>query len=142
MTLKNTDNADITIINEQTLGDDFDTIETRVSGKFYQKDDKFYLLYSDKESSTTIKIEGQTVSVRRRGAYESHMVYDKQREHEFVYSTPYGKMAMTVVTRDLEINLGENGGYINLRYELLMGGEPCRNNMKITVGLREKGTKK
>lgn len=142
MILKNTDNADITIINEQTMGEDFDAIETHARGKFYQKDGKFYLLYSDKEASTVIKAENQTVSVRRRGAYESNMVYDKRRNHEFVYSTLYGKMAMTVVTRELEINLGENGGDIILDYELLMGSGVCRNNMKITVDLREKGTTK
>lgn len=142
MTLKNTDNADIIIINEQNLGEDFDTVETHTRGKFYRKDGRFYLLYSDKETSTVIKAESQTVSVRRRGTYESNIVYDKRKSHEFVYSTPYGKMAMTVVTRELEINLGENGGDIRLGYELLMGGEPCRNNMKITVDLREKGTTK
>lgn len=141
MTSKNTDNAHIIIQNKQTVDGRTDMLNTEADGRFYYKNGKYYIMYRQCEDnvcvSTMIKAEPKSVVVKRSGAYESRMIYDKQGEQSFLYTTPYGQMPITLVTRDLKIQLGDNGGTIKLWYELWIGKETYHNQMNIMVISKE-----
>lgn len=134
----------IIVENRQTIGDHTDFLRTEAQGSFYRKDGKFYILYREEQdgvsTATMIKADGARVTVRRSGAYESRMEYETGREYPFAYATPYGQMRLTLVTKDLEITLGENGGSIRLQYELWIGDEAYDNQM--TVKVTPKGERK
>lgn len=144
MTLNNTDNAVIIVENRQTIGEHTDFLRTEAKGSFYRKDGKFYILYREQQeganTATMIKADGARVTVKRSGAYESRMEYEEGREYPFAYATPYGQMRLTLVTKELEIALGEKGGSIRLQYELRIGDEAYHNQM--TVKVTPKGERK
>lgn len=141
MTLNNIDNADIRVINRQSDGQDTDEVELVTSGRFYRNNGKFYIMYREQDeqavTSTMIKVDGDTVSVKREGAYSSHMVYKKQTEHSFLYTMPYGALPMKLRTNDVGVRLKENGGKVILDYILYINEQPYQNHMTVTIQMKD-----
>jgi uncharacterized beta-barrel protein YwiB (DUF1934 family) len=134
LTLKNTDNAVIEIINHQTDSGSSDTIETRYSGRFYENNGKFYIMYNESENvSCMIRTSGNTVTIKRSGEASSVMVCESGMEHSFLYKMPYGAMEMRIRTDSVKLSLNSRGGSIGLSYELYVNGGSIKNNMNIRV---------
>lgn len=140
MTLKNTDNAyRIIVKNKQTIDTETDTIEELAYGSYDEKNGKQYIRYkteTDEENgsiSSIIILDGDSLTIKRRGNVNSSMVYRAGKKHAFPYETPYGIIDMEIETDRLISVVDENGGTIELVYTLTVQGEKYYNDMKITL---------
>ncbi|WP_425446247.1 DUF1934 domain-containing protein [Dethiothermospora halolimnae] len=130
------------ILGEQKHTDgEKNDIELTTLGKFYKKNDIYYIVYDESElsgmegSTTTLKIEGSKISMKRFGNNNSKLTFEQGKKHRTSYQTPYGNMLMEVVTRTVDLDISDKGkGNINLDYRLSIGGEvESRNRLSIKI---------
>lgn len=140
LTLKNTkENAIINVCAKHFQNGDSDNVELITSGSFYQKGNKFYIIYNENEEmgmadcSVTIVVDGETVIMRRHGGYELKLTYREGESESVVYYMPFGEINMTQTTKKVEHNLDDSGGSMRIVYELSIGGDVQLNKLSITV---------
>ncbi len=130
-------NSIITVKSRQELDGDTDEIEVISEGNFYFQNGKYFIMYKEDESMgksfSLVKVDGKTVTIKRKGAYNSDFVCTENKKYSFVYHMPYGDMAMEIDTKKVDVSLGENGGSVDLCYTLETGGNVQTNNVSITV---------
>lgn len=112
-----------------------DIIELLTEGKFYKKRDIYYIVYEETEISgmegttTTLKIEGDKVSMKRFGSNTSDMVFEKGKRFNTYYMTPYGNLDMEILTNKMEIDISDTGkGNIELGYRVNISNSIESNN--------------
>ena len=144
MTLKNTENnVIINIKNLQSDNESTEKTELITEGKFYKKDDRFYIFYSEEESEETsactvmIVASENDVTMSRKGDFSSKMHYVKGKTEQITYHTPYGNMSMVLKTSDIKNRLTDCGGELKLLYMLSVNGEIINNDLTITVKKRK-----
>lgn len=140
MTLKNidTNNALITIRNNQTYDGKSECLEITTEGRFTLKNGTYFLLYREYtemgESSVVLRAFDDSVSMRRKGVSNARMDYKKGLHQEVLYNVPYGDLIIDLETESVEIDLNErNGGTIKITYSLGINGELYYNDMEIGI---------
>ncbi len=132
----------ITVTGMHRLPDmDEDYIELMTDGLYCRdKTGKITLSYMESEmtgfegTQTTFYVDESSVVMERSGAVSSRMIFEEGRKHHFVYDTPYGAMTMGVETRNIENNLGDNGGLLLIDYAIDMNNSALsQNSFKISV---------
>lgn len=116
-------------------------IELMTEGKFYKKNDSYYIIYDETEISgmegatTTLKIQGEKVYMKRFGSSASSLVFEKGKKHRTEYFTQYGEMSIEVVTNKMDIDISDLGkGKINLAYRLNISDTlESRNDLSIDI---------
>lgn len=117
----------ISIKGTESLVDDSDSdnIELVTEGKYYKKGDKHYLSYLESGeltgfdgTQTTVKIDGNTVSLTRFGEINSHMVFKEGERHLGHYETPYGSFTVGITSDSVNVDIGETCGNIRIKYML------------------------
>lgn len=115
-------------------------IELTTIGKYFVKNQVHYILYEDTEltgmhrTTTSVKAERDKVILNRMGETEHRQVFEKGILNESYYVTAFSKMLMGVIPSRVEVNLTDDGGSINLEYELEIGREKISDNkLLITV---------
>lgn len=133
MTSKNTNEFKISVANAQTIDGNTDMITETARGSFRMQNGKCYISYKSGGSSNLLKVEGDTVTLRRTGEYGSDIQYKPGKHSEISYRTPYGVIKMGLFTRFTEHKLSDDGGTIRLGYVLQTNGDELYNDMKITI---------
>lgn len=131
--MKNTNEFKISVANSQTIDGHTDEILEAARGSFRMRNGKGYIVYKSGGSSNMIRIDGDTVTLRRTGEYGSEMQYKPGKRSEISYRTPYGMIRMGLFTRFTEHRLSDNGGTIRLGYVLETNGDKIYNDMIITI---------
>ncbi len=115
----------ISILGEQTLDGETDKIEVLTSGNFMKRKDHFYIGYKeyDEDDPETcydnlIKVEGDVVSINRKGPTRSQLMLEKGKRHQCIYRTVAGDLNIGVFTRTLNNDLHERGGSLEVSYTL------------------------
>ena len=115
----------ISIRGEQKLDGDTDQIEVLTAGNFMKRKDHFYIGYKeyDEDNPETyydnlIKVEGDTVTINRKGPMRSQLMLQRGRRHQCVYQTVAGDLNIGVFTKTLENRLHEKGGELEVSYTL------------------------
>ena len=133
--MNNTDNAyRIIVSNKQTIDTETDTIEEIAYGSYDEKNGKQYIRYkteTDEQNGTIssiIILDGDSLTIKRRGHTNSSMVYRAGKKHAFPYETPYGIIDMEIETDKLISTVDENGGTIELVYTLTVQDEKYYND--------------
>ncbi len=100
-------------------------IELITEGKFYTKNGSHYLVYDETEisgmegSTTTLKIQGHKISMKRFGSNSSSLIFEEGKKHRTEYLTAYGDMSIEVLTDNVDVSISEVGkGNIDLSYKL------------------------
>lgn len=136
------DNAIISIKTLQNIEgeDDVNEIELQTKGKFAEKNGKFYIIYEESEltgfedTTTTIKVSDDSVSMTRSGKYNSKMVFRRGEKRLCNYSTPYGVIPMGVNPIRLESKLSNEGGKVAIEYIIdIDNREYLKNRLNLTV---------
>lgn len=136
------ENAMISLKTLQTgpESDDVNEIELKTVGRFAEKDGKFYIIYEESEltgfedSTTTIKVSGDSVSMTRKGKYNSRMLFKKGEKCLCNYATPYGVIPVGVNPTLLESKLDTNGGKVKIEYILDIDNcDYLKNSLNLTV---------
>ena len=101
-----------------------DSIELVTRGNLGRRDGILTLSYEESELTglegtlTTIQVEPECVTMMRTGQVNTQMVFQEGRRHLSMYNTPYGAMTIGVNTRHLFAELGEDGGEIEIDYNI------------------------
>jgi uncharacterized beta-barrel protein YwiB (DUF1934 family) len=129
----------ITTTQTNELGEK-DSIHFQTTGNIYIKDNSTYLLYDESAlsgmegSTTSLKIEPNKVTLSRMGTSQLKHTFVEGVYDNGAYVTPYGTMITKVLPSKVFVDLTENGGSINLEYELFVGKEKIGvNELLITV---------
>ena len=107
-----------------------DFLDLLTSGKHYNKDGVVYLIYEETELSgipgcvTSLKLDGETLSMRRYGIAAQELRFQKGQKWLGLYETPLGTMDMEIYTNDLVADLKHEGasGTITVDYNLNLKG--------------------
>lgn len=78
-----------------------------------------------------ILVRGDRVTVSRRGAIRSTLVFEQGKTYGSIYEIPPYKFDMSVTTKRLKHKLDTTGGVIDILYEMKLGGASKRARMKI-----------
>ncbi|MGH4051901.1 MAG: DUF1934 domain-containing protein [Clostridium sp.] len=123
-------NAIISVVSRQLDSeDDGDEIEVVTPGEFYKKDNSYYAVYEETEISgmkgttTTLKIDEEKFTLIRTGTTNTQMNFKKHIRDLTLYSTPHGALDLTVDTRELKMNIDNNGGEVFIDYDMIIGNQ-------------------
>lgn len=101
-----------------------DRIELVTQGSLRRVKGILTLCYAESEltglegTTTTIQVEPERVTMLRTGQVNTQMVFQEGRRHLAMYNTPYGAMAVGVSTRHLYAEMGDEGGDIEIDYNI------------------------
>lgn len=70
-----------------------------------------------------ICVENETVTMNRGGSYSTQMVFRLGCRYEGQYHTPYGDMDLALFCTRLGYDLGDDGGALELSYQLDINGK-------------------
>ena len=133
-------NALITLVGRQSIDGENDQYELTTLGKYTKKDDKYYISYEGSEltgyenTTTTLKVKGDCVSMIRFGANATQMVFEKEKRYRGHYDTPFGSLSVGVTTNKLKVDIDENGGEIDLDYMVELNNNlPVHNGLHLTI---------
>lgn len=119
-----------------------ETIELMTEGEIYHKNNSHYIVYKESEVSgmegttTTLKIDGDQVSIIRLGTNNSHMVFQRGKRKRDHYTTPYGDLLISMLTKDVSIQYNEEGepSLISLDYILdIQGMQGSENTLEVEI---------
>jgi len=123
-------NALISVVSKQSDGEDNgEAIEVVTPGKFYKEDDCYYAVYEETEISgmkgttTTLKIDEEKFTLVRTGTTNTEMNFKKYERDLTLYSTPHGALDLTVDTKELKMNVDDNGGDVFIDYDMIVGNQ-------------------
>lgn len=124
-------NVMIKIKGKQTNSEgEENVIELFTEGKLYTKNGSYYLVYDETEisgmegSTTTLKIQGKKVSMKRFGNNSSNLIFEMGQRHKAEYMTAYGDMTLEVITDRVDVDISESGkGKINLFYKINLAND-------------------
>lgn len=109
-------------IDREGGGDEPIELETR--GKFGEVNGKYYLIYKESEltgfadTTTTIKIFEDSVKVKRKGRFNMELQYKKGEQNLCLYPTPYGEIAASIKTLDVDYDINDKNGWLKVDYTL------------------------
>lgn len=111
------------------LPNEMDEMEEVVSrGKYNVAGKKEYIRYEEmldgRKCSNVIKIDGDVVTVTKKGATTMNMLFKKNERTVTTYSTEYGAMNLGILTKRLDILRDEDIIKIGLGYSIEVNGEP------------------
>ena len=113
----------ITVDSKQEHPDkDADIYNFVTEGSFYKEEDNYYISYDESNltgmegTTTTFKIEPNSVTLIRFGSVSSLMVFEKGRRHVSEYNTEHGTFEIGIMAQNLSVDLDDLGGHINVEY--------------------------
>lgn len=83
--------------------------------------------------SCDIVITDEQIVVRRTGSIISTLVFNEKEPYQTIYELPPYKFDMTVNTKKIRNSITQNGGNVEIIYEMNVGGAKKRTSMKINA---------
>jgi len=120
------------------------TIELITEGTFYKKGNFYYITYDESEitglegTTTTLKVSKDKVTLIRFGKNNVRFIFEENKKHRSNYATPFGDFEMDVTSKEINVNLTDNGGELYINYRLDMEGEFLSQN-QIHISVKEAG---
>ncbi len=127
--------------SEEVIGGEGENVELVTSGKYYKKGDKYYVTYQETEvtgfddhTTTTLKIDGDTVAMTRFGQVNTHMVFKRGEKHMGHYETPFGSFTVGIISDDVQVDVSDNGGDISIDYLLeIDNSTKAKHNLRLNI---------
>lgn len=112
---------------------------TEHSAKMTVRNSDIFLSYEEESEGgkilSDIRVSESGVTVSRRGAIESVLLFADDEEFSTVYSVPPYKFDMRVKTLRLRTSLCESGGEVDILYTMSVGGADKKCRMRISVSV-------
>ncbi len=128
--------------HQKDLSGSMEKISHVTEGQYYFRNNKHYIKYNDdsvdKENvlRTTIKTDGQSLNIFRRGALDTDMTFVMGKTTHTMYRTPYSAMELEICTKDLSICMNEACGEVDLLYDMAVNGSVV-GEYKLHLEIRE-----
>jgi len=110
------------------------------TGKFSVDEKEIKLIYNEsemigaKDVTSEITIEGDTVTLARRGGMESRLTIEKGRRHSCLYNTPEGDFVIGIYGESLLTEFTQNSAKIYMSYTIdVYSGLLSKNIMEIKI---------
>lgn len=106
-----------------------EVIEVVMPGKFHLGESEFKAVYEESEISgmdgttTTLVIKDEALILEREGSTTTRMEFKKGEEVVSLYNTPYGMMNINIYTKELDIDMDDDGGVVYTKYILGLEGQ-------------------
>lgn len=130
---------------QKFIGEEKQTIQIVTDGTMRMDGDTTYISYEESEISgmegttTTFVVKKDHVVLRRSGAVESKMVFEKGKKDVSLYNVGFGAMTIGVQARRLKNELGPDGGRLEISYGIEIG-EQLKGLNSFIVNVRRPGT--
>lgn len=113
-------------------------------GTLTKEKDGYILKYEESEitglegTTTTLKVEKNSVTLIRHGNVDSMMLFEVGKTHLTDYDTQYGSVILGITAKNVDVDFCESGGNIKvdyiLEYNRSYGG---RNSLNVSVSERK-----
>ncbi|MCL2162795.1 MAG: DUF1934 domain-containing protein [Oscillospiraceae bacterium] len=140
-------NVIISVRGTQTVGGNSSGVmELMTEGMFYRKDNSYYLAYNESgqygfdDANTMIEISDGTLKFIRFGMINAQFIFQQGKKYISHYDTPHGSFTFCVFTNNINIDVDDNGGVINIDYMLELENGPSALN-DFYVRISEPGKK-
>lgn len=133
----------ISITGTQISGGDQEEVEMLTTGDYFFKNGKHYILYEEIEEDSrqitknTIKIDGDSMDIMKKGNINTHMVFQKDKKNLSCYMIPFGELTVGIHTSEVHVEKEEDTLTANIRYALDINYEHV-SNLSITVEVRSR----
>ena len=107
---------------QKFIGEEKQTVQIVTDGTMKTEGDTVYLSYEESEmtgmegTTTTFAVKPDQVVLRRTGAVESEMVFEKGKKNVSLYNMGFGAMTIGIKARRLKNELGPEGGRLEISY--------------------------
>ncbi len=123
----------IKIKDTHIIDGDKESSATVVQGNFTFAADGYKVRYKESGEGyegcfVTLSVEGQKVTMNRKGNLTTEMIMEKGKRHTCAYATPVGVMDLGVYTNDVKSDVTENGGTLSFSYSLWADGQHLSDN--------------
>lgn len=114
----------INMRNINGVDGDADTMDFFTDGLYSFSDGVSCISYEETDvtgmagTRTTFIVMPDRIVVDRDGAVTSRMEFREGEKSEFLYSTPYGKATMGLLTRKIVRDFGKSGGHAVIDYDI------------------------
>ncbi|MFO7635801.1 MAG: DUF1934 domain-containing protein [Clostridia bacterium] len=115
-------------------------MEFITEGKYSRIGDVYYVSYQESRmtgmdgTTTTLEIDKDSVTMRRKGSVNTSFMFKKGQKSVSHYSTEYGVFTINIVARDLDIRVDDNGGELEIIYEMdAFDNKGSRNNFSMKI---------
>lgn len=133
----------ISIISNQNY-DEEEVIEVVTPGEFHINENDYEAIYEETEISgmegttTRVRIFGDEISLEREGTTTTKMDFKKNNNYITLYNTPYGMLELKINTKDLKVEMNDQGGEVHINYDLSISGQPPQEtHLKIKINSTE-----
>ena len=133
-------NALIVLKGKQEIDGEENCYELTTMGNYIKKGDKYYISYEGSEitgyenTRTTLKVKEDYVSMIRFGKASAQMIFEKGSKYSGYYNTPYDGLTVDVTTKDIQVNIDDDGGEFKLDYYIQFNHDaPVRNGMHVKI---------
>ena len=113
----------ITVRGTQVTDSGPETIELITGGTMTGRNGKYAISYEETEltgtagvTSTFLILNPQRVILTRSGNIKSRMVFSKGVKDESLYNLGFGSLLLGIYTKDICVDLSENGGRLTIDY--------------------------
>lgn len=138
------ENYILSVCGIQFTGEQSDKVELQTRASYVIKNGIRYISYKeyndqapDKPFRTTVKVDTDNVVTVIKGGETCHnLVLEKGQRHHCQYRTPYGTLFLGVFTEQVDINLTDCGGTLNVAYALDVDAELISKN-KLSLKIEE-----
>lgn len=133
-------NALIVLTGKQVIDGEENCYELTTVGNYTKKGDKYYISYEGSEitgyedSRTTLKVKRDSVSMIRFGKSSAQMIFEKGSKYSGFYNTPFGGLSVDVTTKNLQVDIDDDGGEFSLDYYIQLNNDiPILNGMHVKI---------
>ncbi|MEG1003617.1 DUF1934 domain-containing protein [Clostridium sp.] len=131
--------AVIKIISNATM-ENGELIEVVTPGSYKSENDELVAIYKETEISgmqgtdTKLRIGKEYIVLEREGSTTTKMHFQKDKPSVSLYNTPYGMLELSINTKDLEIDMNEDGGKVHIKYDMQVAGQPpIKTELKLEI---------
>ena len=127
-------------------GEAGDPITLVTPGRFYRKNDSYYISYEESEltglagTRTTLRVKPDYVKLVRTGLYPSELLFELGKRHMSLYHTDYGDLSIVVSTNHIRNTLTDDGGDLDVKYAVEVANTPVGiNHLNLNIKNAEEG---
>ena len=107
---------------QKFIGEEKQVVQIVTDGTMKTEGDTVYLSYEESEmtgregTTTPCAVKPAPVGLRRTGAVESEMVFEKGKKNVSLYNMGFGALTIGIKARRLKNELGPEGGHLEISY--------------------------
>lgn len=127
--------VEVKVYDKQVYPTHFDEANNKFKGNIASKNGSIYITYKDTVTGVTtiIKTVDKGVVVKRIGAMNGQLVFERGKIHTTQYATPYGMMPLEIKTNKCDIYLLEKGVKIYIEYMIFMDNQKVSDNTFMVI---------